>query len=333
MIELSCKLPRHTFTLDIRLQIESGTVYSLFGPSAAGKSSTLHVMAGFENRMQQAYFSVDGQVLLQVGGKKTINVPSWQRNIILIEQGSLLFPHLTVKQNIYYAVNRHHQDELEKWIEEFGLAPYLDAKPKQLSGGLVQRAVLVRAFAKRPRMLLLDEAFSALDGPLRRTLQGAVMDLQKELGTTIIMVTHQLSEAQRMSDRLGILHNGKLLQEGTPEELMLHPHSWQTAKLLGYTHLLEDIRGQKFALHPNRVLLGNHPHLGPVLQGRIQRRFWYEGECRVTIKLMDRSVYPDDSNVEISVPIDTDIQPGEIQPFTTVHPPYFSHEFVISENI
>ena len=293
-------------------------MYSLFGPSAAGKSSTLHVMAGFENQFVKAYLSVNGRVLLDVGRGKHINFPNWRRGIVLVEQGSTLFPHLSVGENIYYSISGERDPWLDGWIERFGLGEYLSAKPRELSGGLVQRAVLARAIAGRPQTLLLDEAFSALDGFLRRTLQDAVLQLRQELGTTVIMVTHQLAEAQRMADEMGIIHQGQILQTGRPEQVMLSPNSWQVAKLLGYTHLLRDDNDNQFAFHPNRVILGEHPHLGPVLTGTVTQRFLYEGEYRVVLE-MDQG---DHSVIEIAVPIDAHVQVGQVLNVTVSNPPY-----------
>ncbi len=293
-------------------------MYSLFGPSAAGKSSTLHVMAGFENQFAKAYLSVNGRVLLDAGKGKYMNVPAWRRGIVLVEQGSTLFPHLSVGENIYYGVSGQRDPWLDGWIERFGLGEYLTAKPRELSGGLVQRAVLARAIAKRPQTLLLDEAFSALDAPLRRTLQDAVLQLRQELGTTVMMVTHQLAEAQRMADEIGIIHQGEILQTGSPEQVMLSPNSWQVAKLLGYTHLLRDENARGFAFHPNRVILGAYSHQGPVLTGTVNQRFLHEGEYRVVLEMGEC----DHPVIEISVPIDADVQVGQALTVTVPNPPY-----------
>ena len=300
------------------MQLKSGSVYSLFGPSAAGKSSTLHVMAGFENQFVKAYFSVNGRVLLDVGKEKHINIPAWRRGVVLVEQGSTLFPHLTVGENIRYGTTAKRDPWLDDWIERFGLSVYLDAKPRELSGGLIQRTVLARAIAGRPKTLLLDEAFSALDTSLRRILQDATLELRDKLGTTVIIVTHQLAEAQRMADQIGIIDHGEILQEGTPEQVMLSPRSWEVAKLLGYTHLLHDENAHRFAFHPNHVIPGAHPTLGPVLCGLVKQRFLHEGEFRIVVETGQFN----DAIIEIAVPINADTEVGQIYTFTVPDPPY-----------
>lgn len=321
MIEFRCKVPRHTFTLELSFAVEAGEVYSLFGPSAAGKSSILQVMAGFENQVSSAYLSLNNRVLLQVGEGARVNVPAWQRGIVLVEQGSLLFPHLTVEENIRYGLRNGKLDAwLQGWIEQFGLAPYLALRPHQLSGGLLQRAILARAIAGRPEVLLLDEPFSALDWPLRRVLQDFILELRHELGTTILMVTHQLAEAQRMADKMGILDQGKMVQEGSPLEVLTSPNSWKVARLLGYTHLLSDQDGRLFALHPSRVIPGDESHRGPVLRGQVRRHFLYEGESRVALELLA----PGGPLIEVAIPMGVQLSPGEIFVFTVPDPPYVS---------
>lgn len=318
MIEFSCELPRHSFSLNLTMQVESGSVYSLFGPSAAGKSSALHVMAGFENKVSSAYLAVNGRVLLDVRKGKRLNTPAWRRGIVLVEQGALLFPHLTVGQNIYYGIRTNKDPWLNEWVERFGLGPYLHARADHLSGGLTQRAVLVRAIAGRPEILLLDEAFSALDWSLRRVLQDAILDLRQELGTTVIMVTHQLVEAQRMADIMGIINHGQILQEGAPEHLMMSPKSWDVAKLLGYTHLLTDKDGRKFAFHPHRVIPGEQPKLGPILLGTVKNTFLHEAERRVIVELHS----PESPVIEFTIPIGLEVDLGKSLACTLINPPY-----------
>ena len=275
-------------------------------------------MAGFENQFLKAYLAVNGRVLLDVDKGRKYNVPAWRRGIVLVEQGATLFPHLTVQENINYGIKVKNDPWVDGWIERFGLAPYLDAYPSHLSGGLTQRAALARAIAGRPDTLLLDEAFSALDAPLRRELQDAILELSHELGTTVIIVTHQLAEAQRMADKIGILDHGRILQEGSPEQIMLSPKSWEVAKLLGYTHLFLDENGRTFPFHPNRVLPGEHPNLGPVLRGTVKDRFLREGESRIIVEMHSF----DNIMVEIAIPIGIEIQVGQIYTCTILNPTY-----------
>lgn len=239
----------------------------------------------------------------------------------MVEQGALLFPHLTVGDNIAYSGKTRVEDPwLQSLVDKFGLFDYLGARPSDLSGGLSQRAVLARAMASRPRVLLLDEPFSALDSPLRRLLQDAILDWRQEQGATVILVTHQLAEAQRMADEMGVLVDGRILQQTTPEHLMAAPASWEVASRLGYTHRMQDSGGRTFALHPNRVALGSQGELGPVLSGSVIERFLHEGERRVAVEISEIAGARRSLVVEISVPAVADIHKGDELTFTVVQP-------------
>ncbi len=318
MLRFECELPRHTFSISVSMKIDSGSIYTLFGPSGAGKSSILNVMAGFEQGSEKAFLSVDERVLLDVGNGKSRNVPAYKRGIVLVEQGASLFPHLSVEENIRYGIGSTGMDPfIRDWIERFQLSSYLSRKPNQLSGGLIQRAVLVRAAAARPRVLLLDEPLSALDSELSRTLMDALLEFRENLGTTIIMVTHQLSQAQRISDSIGVISKGRILQEGTPHALMSSPDSFEVARLLGFTHRLKDGHGREFALHPNQVLVGKHPDLGVVITGTVHRKFPRDGFQRVVI-LVDDS----DDIIEVDLPLFQDPAMNEEFSVTLPNPIY-----------
>ncbi|MCY0888245.1 MAG: ABC transporter ATP-binding protein [Alicyclobacillaceae bacterium] len=322
MLEFHCKWNRGTFHLNVELSVPTGSICALFGPSAAGKTTILKAMAGFLPDCPDASLQVDGEWLMKRTAGRGLFVPAWKRRLMYVEQGAQLFPHLTVAQNIFYGTpdldNSHKVSWMDPWLEEFGLRPYLHRLPRELSGGLVQRAVIARAIANRPRVLLLDEPFSALDEELRRVLQDAVLHVQRELCCTVLLVTHQLTEAQRMADTICMIVDGETVQIGKPEELMNEPRTFQNAQLLGYTHLLRDSAGRRFAFHPSRVIFGEHPHLGPVQEGMVLGQFPHQGERRVRVQLADGGEI-----VELSTSIAEDIQVGQSVRFTAVRPPYF----------
>jgi ABC-type Fe3+/spermidine/putrescine transport system ATPase subunit len=325
VLEFHCKWQRGPFHLNVQLNVESGSICALFGPSAAGKTTILKAIAGFLPDCPDASLQVDGEWLMKRTAGRGLFVPAWKRRLMYVEQGAQLFPHLTVEQNIFYGTpdldNSHKVSWMDHWVEEFGLRPYLHRSPRELSGGLVQRAVIARAIANRPRVLLLDEPFSALDDELRRLLQDAVMQVQRELGCTVLLVTHQLTEAQRMADTICMVVDGETVQTGRPEELMSAPRTFRNAQLLGYTHLLRDGEGHCFAFHPSRVISGEHPHLGPVQTGTVLGEFPYHGERRVRVQLSG-----DGETVEVSTSIAQDIHVGQTFSFTAVRPPYFRED-------
>jgi len=325
VLTFNCKLRRPTFMIDVAFNLPQGSIYALFGPSAAGKSSILSVISGFETKVDEAYLSINNRVILDSQAAKRIALAPWETGIVLVEQGAQLFPHLTVAQNIQYGqlgksksntIDTWHQ----QWIERLGLAPYLQMRPSQLSGGLIQRAVFARAIATRPEVLLLDEPFSALDANLRRIIQDAVRALRDTIGTTVIMVTHQLSEAQRMADVIGVLAAGRILQEDQPFALLQTPRTFDIARMLGYTHLLTAADGQKFALHPSRVIAGEHAEFGPILRGRVSKQFPQEGATWIELVLQDTPC----TCIELCLPVNIAVELGQTVSFTAMRPPIFA---------
>lgn len=323
MISFRCNLPRQTFDVDVSMQIERNHIYSLFGPSGSGKSSVLSVMAGFETNYKHARFAIENRLLVDTE-QKHLFVPAWQRNITLIEQGAKLFPHLSVLENICYGASRREDHSyIDAWIDRLQLGHYLHHRPSELSGGLVQCVLFARAMVTRPEILLLDEPFSALDLNLRRLLQDAVMEIQQQQTMTVIFVTHQLSEAQRLANQMAVIFRGHILQEGSPLELMRHPVSFEVARMLGYTSLLPAGNGTHYAMHPDRVLVGTHPEQGPTFTGRLLNLLPHEGAYRAEIKIESAPV--PSTSFEISLPISACYTSGEILTFTLIQPPTFQN--------
>ena len=224
-------LPR--FTLDISLSFGKETIV-LFGPSGAGKSMTLQAIAGLL-RPDMGHIELNGATLFdsQIG----LNLPPQQRRIGYLMQDYALFPHLTVQQNIAFGLYGLPQAIQEARIKEMinllRLGGLEQRKPRQLSGGQQQRVALARALVTQPRLLLLDEPFAALDTPMRARLRRELLALQRRIQLPTLLVTHDLAEAHMLADRMAVIDEGKLLQIGSPNELLQYPASRNVARFTG----------------------------------------------------------------------------------------------------
>ena len=198
---------------DVSLPVRRGELMTLLGPSGCGKTTLLNLVAGF--------FSPDGGEIL-IGGERVNDVPTYQREIGMMFQNYALFPHMTVAANVGYGLKmrRLAKTDIERRVNDaltlVRLTGYEDRKPRQLSGGQQQRVALARALVINPKVLLLDEPFSALDKNLRASMQVELREIQRKLGVTTIFVTHDQSEALSLSDRLAVMSEGHIRQLGTP---------------------------------------------------------------------------------------------------------------------
>lgn len=219
---------------DVNLEIQAGEFYSLLGSSGSGKTTILRLIGGFEMPEQ-------GRVLL--GDEDVTQQPPYQRNVHTVFQKYALFPHMTVTENIAYPLTVEGVTKLEieqrvtEAIETFRLQGLADRKPNQLSGGQQQRVALARALINRPKVLLLDEPLSALDAKIRQEVRQELRELQKLTGITFIYVTHDQEEAIALSDRIAVMHDGKVEQVGTPSEIYNQPASLFVAKFIGKANL------------------------------------------------------------------------------------------------
>ncbi|MFB5192420.1 ABC transporter ATP-binding protein [Alicyclobacillus fastidiosus] len=320
MLELQLKLPRRSFTVSVDLRIQTNSIFCLFGPSATGKSSILSVIAGFETDYEDVYLAIDGEVLANTNLKSGGFCPPWRRGIGYMEQSARLFPHLTVEQNILYGVARRPMDRWSADIIDFlDLRDYLSVRPRQLSGGLTQRVALARALAAKPRVLLLDEPFSALDWMARRALQDLVLTLHQSFPMTIVLVTHQLTEAQRMADTIALMDRGQILQTGSPGDLMASPSSWRAAQLLGYASLFRDSDDVQYAIHPDRIVVGRQPNHGITVDANVHQVIWHEGHQRAVLLL--KAPWQTEQMIEVNLAPTDNVQVGAKVPITFVHPP------------
>ncbi len=220
---------------DVSLQIRDGEFYSLLGPSGCGKTTTLRMIAGFEH-------ATEGEVYIH--GKPMGLTPPYQRNTNMVFQNYALFPHMNIGRNVAFGLEmkRVPKDEIRERVQEalamVRLAEYGPRRPNQLSGGQQQRIALARALVNRPEVLLLDEPLGALDLKLRKEMQIELKTLQREVGITFVYVTHDQEEALTMSDRIAVMHQGKVLQEGTPTEIYERPNCRFVADFIGDTNFL-----------------------------------------------------------------------------------------------
>ncbi len=204
---------------DVSFSVPKGAVTCLLGPSGCGKSTTLRMIAGIE-QPDSGRISINDRVMSDA----TTFVPPERRGIGLVFQDFALFPHLDVTANIGFGLRgKIEPRRIEELLERVGLTGYGTKYPHEHSGGEQQRIALARALAPRPCLMLMDEPISSLDHRLRDGVRDATLDLLRDSGTTVVMVTHDPEEAMLMGDRIAVMRRGRLVQEGRPHELYDRP--------------------------------------------------------------------------------------------------------------
>ncbi|KRQ87456.1 Spermidine/putrescine import ATP-binding protein PotA [Caloramator mitchellensis] len=221
---------------NINLRIEQGQFFSLLGPSGCGKTTTLKIIAGLIK-------PDSGDILFD--GCSVLNIKTEKRGATIVFQDYLLFPHMTVEENIGFGLKmtgvgkKIRHEKVKELMELVQLNGYEKKYPSEISGGQRQRAALARALAINPRVLLLDEPFSSLDERLRDNMREFVLDLQRRLKITTILVTHDKEEALMLSDKIALMFDGKIIQIGTPNELYNMPVSREAADFWGDNNYIE----------------------------------------------------------------------------------------------
>lgn len=300
---------------DLSLTIEAGSFVTLLGPSGCGKTTTLRMVAGFE---------VPNSGRIIIGDEDMTLVPPNMRQLAMVFQSYALFPHLTVAENVAYGLklkkipNHEIQQRVSDVLKTVGLDGMGPRYTNQLSGGQQQRVALARAIVLQPRVLLFDEPLSNLDAKLREDMRGRLRDLQQQIKTTAIYVTHDQVEAMTMSDKIVVMNKGRIEQIGTPEMIYERPASKFVADFIGRVNLLPatviqpesgglvvDLYGNPFKLSSYsqvKPLAKNEPVLiavrpetvvlqpdenwnGPVYNGQIMRAVYLGQHMEYSIKL------------------------------------------------
>lgn len=235
----------------VDLVVAPGEYVCVLGPSGSGKSTLLRLVAGFER---------PDRGTIHLGGERVEHLAPERRPVHTVFQGYALFPHLSVFENVAFGLRMRKvprgelRDRVEGTLERVGLPGFGPRRPGLLSGGEQQRVALARALVNRPPLLLLDEPLAALDRRLRLRLQEELRGIQQEVGVAFLHVTHDQEESLRLGDRVVVMDRGRILQEGTPEEVYLRPGSTFVADFLGGSNIL---RGRlETAPTPRLVLEG-----------------------------------------------------------------------------
>ena len=278
------------------LDIADGEFLVLVGPSGCGKSTSLRMLAGLED--------VNGGRIL-IGDKDVTDVPPKNRDIAMVFQNYALYPHMSVRENMGFALKIAGvpKEEINRRVEEaakiLDLEPYLDRKPKAMSGGQRQRVAMGRAIVRKPQVFLMDEPLSNLDAKLRVQTRTQIASLQRELGVTTVYVTHDQTEALTMGDRIAVLAGGLLQQVGTPQEMYERPANEFVAGFIGSPAMnlgTFTVDGEWAKIGPARVPLSEAPRaaLTPEDGGKIKIGFRPEG-----LDVVDKSV-------EGTIPVEVD---------------------------
>jgi len=302
------------------LSVAPGSRTAIVGPSGCGKTTLLRLIAGFE-APDAGSIALDGKIFANDTGF----VPAHLRGVGLVAQDGALFPHLSIAENIGFGLGRRAERRNER-ITELAYIVGLDSRmlkrrPHELSGGQQQRVALARALAMKPRLMLLDEPFSALDTGLRASMRKAVAELLETAGITTILVTHDQSEALSFADQVAVMREGAFSQVGTPRELYFKPRDRMVAEFLGDALVLpariidgcaetslgrlaldgsaERREGGRVMLRPEQVVLEREtkadttaPQPG-VLYGEVMEAEFAGATSTVTVKLLNSPGFPD----------------------------------------
>jgi len=256
----------------VDLEIGEGEIFCLLGPSGCGKTTLLRLIGGFE---------APDAGTIELDGKDVTQAPPWARPVNTVFQSYALFPHLDVARNVRFGLETLEMSDAERdarvaeMLALVKLGDFAKRKPSQLSGGQRQRVAIARALARHPRVLLLDEPLSALDRKLREETRLELVELQARLGIAFVFVTHDQDEAMAISDRVGVMEKGKIVQIATPTELYERPASKFVAEFVGRVNLIPHDEGGWLALRPEKLSLFEGPHKGRV------RECQYLGERRL----------------------------------------------------
>jgi spermidine/putrescine transport system ATP-binding protein len=255
---ISKQFGSHSALSNISFAINKGEFFSILGPSGCGKTTLLRLLAGFERPDQ-------GRILLD--GKNIIDLPPNKRPVNTVFQNYALFPHLNLWENIAFGLRIANKpshtikSEVERMLVMIQMSDQADKFPDQISGGQKQRVAIARALINRPQVLLLDEPLAALDLKLRQKMLLDLDQIHDEVGITFVFITHDQTEAMAVSDRIAILHQGKLEQIGSPMQIYETPKSSFVADFIGDTNFLDGIVAEKNHLDYSLLKIDNFPNI------------------------------------------------------------------------
>ena len=250
--------PNHRAVNGISLLIPRGGFFSLLGPSGCGKTTTLRLIAGFEQ-------PTSGDVLLN--GAVVNNQKPYERNVSTVFQSYALFPHLTAAENVAFGLRRKNQPDIARRVREaldlVRLGGKESRRPAELSGGERQRVALARSLVLQPDVLLLDEPLAALDPKLRKQMRLELKEMQRRVGITFLLVTHDQEEALSMSDQLAVMNAGAIEQVGTPQDVYLRPSTRFVAGFLGAVNWIDGVGLRPEVTRISRTLPANGGRFRP----------------------------------------------------------------------
>jgi putative spermidine/putrescine transport system ATP-binding protein len=262
---LTKRFGTHNAVDGLSLEVEKGEFVSLLGPSGCGKTTTLQMIAGFVEPTSGA---------IRLEGRDLLAVKPAKRGLGIVFQSYALFPHMTVAENVAFGLEMQgvataeRRTRVGETLELVGLGAFAARFPRQLSGGQQQRVALARALVIRPQMLLLDEPLSNLDAKLREGMQIELRQIQRTVGTTTILVTHDQAEAMALSDRVVVMNHGKAEQIGPPHEAYERPATAFVANFLGKTNLVNGA-----SVRPERIYFAESGTPG-ALAGTVRTRIF-----------------------------------------------------------
>jgi molybdate transport system ATP-binding protein len=262
--------------LDAAFECADGELLALVGPSGSGKTSLLRAVAGLLPGVRGRIDCGGASWLDSVRG---LNLAPQHRRVGLVFQHYALFPHLSARENVALACPPGASSRADALLDRLGIAALAGRRPAALSGGQQQRVALARALAREPRVLLLDEPFSAVDQPTRQGLYRELAALRRQRALPIVLVTHDLAEARLLADRLVILDAGRSLQAGVPQQVLSQPRNARVADLVGHANHFAG-RFQRQPASPGRGTL-----------------WWGEGDDAVALGVIDKGRLPDDAAV------------------------------------
>lgn len=272
----------------INLDINKGEFVCFLGPSGCGKTTLLRIIAGLEKN--------DSGVIL-VAEKNITHLEPSERNLSMVFQSYALFPNMTVYENIEYGLKKKIKDKslrskkIEEVLRLVNLEHISSKYPDEMSGGQQQRVSLARAIALEPNILLLDEPLSALDAKVRENLRKEIKDIQRKLGITTIMVTHDQEEALTMADRIAVMNGGEIVQFGTPKEIYNFPKDIFVADFIGKINFITN-KEEVFAIRPEMIEFSLEKE-DKSFVGKIKSIEFRGAFYRIGVKVLDEILYID----------------------------------------